>query len=68
MAGTLPQGQRLAFKLAEILDKLLKVLVKERYQSVDEVLQDLHSPETLETIVILRFLTLLLLVIPLNLN
>lgn len=47
----LPEGTTISLQLAEILDKLLKVLVKERYQSADEVLQDLHLPETPRTIV-----------------
>ncbi len=37
----LPKDKAISPQLAGILDKLLKVLVKDRYQSVDEVLQDL---------------------------
>jgi serine/threonine protein kinase len=41
----LPEKTTISPQLAVILDKLLKVLVKERYQSVDEVLKDLNTPD-----------------------
>ncbi len=40
---SLPPDTRISYQLEEILDKLLKVLVKDRYQSVNEVIQDLNS-------------------------
>jgi len=45
-------NQALSFQLNQILDKLLKDLVKDRYQTVEEVLQDLafHQPQTMTTI------------------
>jgi serine/threonine protein kinase len=45
----LPEGTTISPPLAEVLDKLLKVLVKERYQSVDEVLEDLNPLEIATT-------------------
>lgn len=41
----LPEGTRISPQLTTVIDKLLKVLVKDRYQSVDEVLKDLPEPE-----------------------
>lgn len=41
----LPMNTTVSPQLAAILDKLLKVLVKERYQYVDEVLKDLNSSD-----------------------
>lgn len=41
----LPAGTTIKQPLVEVLNKLLKVLVKDRYQSVDEVLKDLPQPE-----------------------
>ncbi len=45
-------NQTLSLQLNQILDKLLKDLVKERYQTVEEVLQDLalNQPQTITTI------------------
>lgn len=47
----LPEEKTVSPELAAILDKLLKVLVKDRYQSVDEVLKDLIPPEIVATVV-----------------
>ncbi|MEO8893676.1 MAG: serine/threonine-protein kinase, partial [Coleofasciculaceae cyanobacterium] len=41
----LPEGTMISSQLTAIIDKLLKVLVKDRYQTVDEVLKDLIQPE-----------------------
>ncbi len=41
----LPEGTSISNELAGVLNKLLKVLVKDRYQSVEEVLKDLQQPE-----------------------
>jgi serine/threonine protein kinase len=42
---SLPPSTTLSFQLEGILDKLLQVLVKDRYHAVNEVLQDLNSLE-----------------------
>lgn len=47
----LPEGTTISSQLTVVIDKLLKVLVKDRYQSVDEVLKDLHEPQILTTAV-----------------
>ena len=46
----LPEGTSISNELAGVLNKLLKVLVKDRYQSVEEVLKDLQQPEIAITI------------------
>ncbi len=46
----LPEGTSISIELADVLNKLLKVLVKDRYQSVEEVLKDLRQPEITITI------------------
>ncbi len=42
---SLRPGTTISPQLEEILNKLLKVLVKERYQTANEVLQELNSPD-----------------------
>jgi serine/threonine protein kinase len=42
----LPDGTTVSPQLEDVLNKLLKVLVKERYQTVHEVLNDLNSLES----------------------
>src|SRR5919199_896163 len=41
----LPPGTTISQRLGQILDKLIQNLVKDRYQSADEVLQDLNADE-----------------------
>jgi serine/threonine protein kinase len=41
----LPQDTTISDRLGQILDKMLQALVKDRYQSADEVLQDLNADE-----------------------
>jgi len=40
--GNLPEGTKISVQLGEILDKLVKNMVKDRYQSADQVLQALN--------------------------
>jgi hypothetical protein len=39
--GRLPQGRTISQELGQVLDKLLKDYVKDRYPSADEVLKDI---------------------------
>lgn len=46
----LTEGTSISPQLTGVLNKLLKVLVKDRYQSVEQVLKDLQQPEIAITI------------------
>ncbi|MGQ4648196.1 protein kinase domain-containing protein [Lyngbya aestuarii] len=41
----LPQKQKISPKLGKILDKLIQPFTKDRYQSANQVLEDLNQPE-----------------------
>lgn len=47
----LPDGIAISPEVEEILDKLLKILLKDRYQSADEVLAALCQPEIATTVI-----------------
>jgi WD40 repeat protein/DNA-directed RNA polymerase subunit RPC12/RpoP len=46
----LPNGVAVSQKLVAILDKLLKDRVSDRYQSIDDVLTDIHSSSSIPTV------------------